>query len=111
MKHELRRGLQAVVGLLGVTLSVVWLSGGCESRVAPGEADLRAETGDPEASALVEEVEGPSIEWTSGEITSARHTAVASRVLARIDDVRVRAQRRVDVAAGVAGVMKAVRVS
>ncbi|MCA9502450.1 MAG: efflux RND transporter periplasmic adaptor subunit [Myxococcota bacterium] len=91
MKHELRRGLQAVVGLLGVTLSVVWLSGGCESRVAPGEADLRAETGDPEASALVEEVEGPSIEWTSGEITSARHTAVASRVLARIDDVRVRA--------------------
>lgn len=39
----------------------------------------------------VELVVEPAFEWASGTVASARQTAVASRILARIDDVRVRA--------------------
>jgi RND family efflux transporter MFP subunit len=37
-----------------------------------------------------------SIEWASGEVAAARHAAVSSRVLARIEDVRVAAGSRVE---------------
>lgn len=40
---------------------------------------------------------GPVFEWASGSVASARHTIVASRVLATIDDVRVRAGAEVEV--------------
>ncbi|MEZ4334264.1 MAG: efflux RND transporter periplasmic adaptor subunit [Myxococcota bacterium] len=39
----------------------------------------------------VVEARGPAFEWASGSVASARHTVVASRVLATIEDVRVRA--------------------
>jgi membrane fusion protein (multidrug efflux system) len=40
---------------------------------------------------------GPVYEWASGSVASARHTIVASRVLATIDDVRVRSGAEVAV--------------
>lgn len=49
-----------------------------------------------EAIAVVAE-RGPVFEWASGAVASARHTIVASRVLATIDDVRVRAGAEVAV--------------
>jgi RND family efflux transporter MFP subunit len=92
MTQGTRRTLEAALGLVVVTAAVMWLSGGCEQRVAPGEIDVAGPTLDANArTAPVEEVTGPAVEWASGEVASARHTAVSSRVLARIEDVRVRA--------------------
>lgn len=94
MTHGARRGIEGVLGVVALTAVVAWLSGGCERRIAPGEADVAS----PEAAggtAAVEEVAEPAVEWESGEVASARHTAVASRVMARIDDVRVRAGQAV----------------
>lgn len=87
-----RRGLEGALGIVVVTAAVAWLSGGCEQRVAPGEVDVAGPTLAADArTALVEEVTEPAVEWASGEVASARHTAVSSRVLARIEEVRVRA--------------------
>jgi RND family efflux transporter MFP subunit len=72
--------------------AVAWLSGGCEDRVAPGEVALppgEVISGGRIAT-VVERVE-PNIVWAAGEVASARHTEVSSRVVARIEDVRARA--------------------
>jgi RND family efflux transporter MFP subunit len=91
-----RRALEIGCGILVLGGAVVWLSGGCEERVSPDrvEADARRAP-DPRRIATVEERREPSVEWSSGQIASARHTVVSSRVLARIEDVRVRAGSRV----------------
>jgi RND family efflux transporter MFP subunit len=85
-----RRGLEGVAMLLAVGVAVAWLSGGCGERIGPGVVG-----GPGEAAAgpvaPVERVLGPSIEWASGAVESARRTAVASRILARIEQVRVAA--------------------
>jgi RND family efflux transporter MFP subunit len=106
--------------VLVLGFAVTWLSGGCEDRVAPGQ--LEAEGAAAQGRAVpVEETNEPAVEWSSGQLASARHTAVSSRVLARIEEVRVRAGSRVaegdllvvleagDLAARVAGAEQAVR--
>jgi RND family efflux transporter MFP subunit len=72
--------------------AVLWLSGGCEERVAPGEAALPAAdaVSGGRVAVVVERIE-PSFTWAAGEVASARHTAVSARVVARIEEVRVRA--------------------
>jgi membrane fusion protein (multidrug efflux system) len=57
--------------------------------------------GPPPAARSGEEIvvaaeRGPAFEWASGSVASARHTTVASRVLATIEDVRVRAGAEVE---------------
>lgn len=91
MTRAVRRGIEALLGVVLVTLAVVWLSGGFEERVGPGEVDVAAERVPDDQVVLVEEITGPAVEWASGDVASARHTAVAARVLARIEAVRVRA--------------------
>lgn len=91
MNRTARRGLEAAAGIAAVAATVVWLSGGCGDRVAPGEVDVAVRSLEGGASVPVEQVVEPAVEWASGEVASARQTAVASRVLARIEDVRVRA--------------------
>jgi len=92
MTRGARRGLEAVLGLVGLAIAVVWLSGGCEVRVAPGNVVSADAFGTGGAVAVVEAVTEPAVEWASGEVASVRHTAVASRVLARIEEVRPRAR-------------------
>lgn len=87
----MRSGLEALAGLLLVGGAVVWLSGGCERRVAPGVIEAGSAAGGEVRSAPVEERVEPAFEWASGAVASARQTAVSSRVLARIEEVRVRA--------------------
>jgi RND family efflux transporter MFP subunit len=87
---RLRRGLEAGIAGIALTLAVAWLSGGCEERVPAGAVDVAGSEPAGEV-AVVEEVTEPAFEWASGEVASARHTAVASRVLARIEAIRVRA--------------------
>jgi len=92
MSGRTRRIAEAGIGLAIMVGAVLWLSGGCEERVAPGEATLppgeRATGG--QIAVVVERVE-PQSDWTAGEVASARHAEVSSRVVARIEDVRVRA--------------------
>jgi RND family efflux transporter MFP subunit len=115
-----RRIGEAALGALVLGAAVAWLSGGCEERVAPGR--IAGESAAKEGqTAVAEEVTAPAVEWSSGQLASARHTAVSSRVLARIEEVRVRAGSRVaegdvlvvleagDLAARVAGAEQAVR--
>jgi RND family efflux transporter MFP subunit len=88
----MRRVGEAGLGLAVMAAAVLWLSGGCEERVAPGEAALSG--ADPPAGghiALVVERTEPSVTWAAGEVASARHTEVSARVVARIEEVRVRA--------------------
>jgi len=95
MTGGVRRGLEAVLGVVLLVGAVAWLSGGCEERVAPGPVDVASPVVEG-GQAVVLEVTEPAVEWASGEVASARHTAVASRVLARIEDVRVRADSAVE---------------
>jgi RND family efflux transporter MFP subunit len=91
MTNAMRRGLEAALGGLGLLLAVGWLSGGCEERVAPGRVEAPGAAVAEAGLAAVEEVALQAVEWATGEVASARHTAIASRVLARIEEVRVRA--------------------
>jgi RND family efflux transporter MFP subunit len=85
-----RRGLEAVAGIATIAAAVVWLSGGCGERVAPGKVERHAPAAGG-SSAVVESVTAPSLEWASGAVDSARRTSIAPRILARIEEVRVRA--------------------
>lgn len=90
MSGPLRRALEAAAGLVVIGLAVVWLSGGCGERIPPGETGpLEGEA--PAGVAVVEHRIGPGIEWASGAVESARRTAVSSRILARIEEIRVSA--------------------
>lgn len=98
MTRGLRRSAEAVLALGVLVVSVAWLSGACETRVSPGTVDVPAAEGEGAGgtTAPVEEVVEPALEWASGEVASARQIAVSSRVLARIDEVRVRAGSSVE---------------
>ncbi len=88
----LRRLLEGAVGVAVLLLAVLWLSGWFGARVAPGSVEppvRRAAFGDRLAPAELREE--PATEWSSGTVASARRTAVASRVLARIERIAVRA--------------------
>jgi RND family efflux transporter MFP subunit len=79
-----------VAGLAVIGLAVVWLSGGCGQRIPPGEVGA-LEGEEPAGVAVVERRVGPGVEWASGAVESARRTAVSSRILARIEEIRVSA--------------------
>jgi RND family efflux transporter MFP subunit len=90
VSERARAGAQVALGVAALGLAVTWLSGGCEERVAPGDVAEQAAPSGADGVAVEERVE-PAIEWAAGQLASVRHTAVSSRVLARIEDVRVRA--------------------
>jgi RND family efflux transporter MFP subunit len=115
-----RRVTELALGVLVLGGAVAWLSGGCEERVAPGHVEAEAIAAQGRAVA-VEETTEAAVERSSGQLASARHAVVSSRVLARIEEVRVRAGSRVtegdvlvvleagDLAARVAGAEQALR--
>ncbi len=90
MSPVARRVVEVGIGLAVLIAAVSALSGGCGERVEPGVVAVQgiAAAGQPVA---VEDETETAVEWASGQVASARQTAVASRVLARIEDVRVRA--------------------
>lgn len=96
MKLLVRRGLQAAAGMAIVAVAIIWLSGGFGHRVSPGVIDVEGIARPANADeAVVEQSVGPVDEWASGALASAQQTVVASRILARIEDMRVRAGDRV----------------
>lgn len=90
MRAGLRRALEAALGLGAIAAAVVWLSGGCGERIAPGRGGAPRPLAEG-PTAEVERVVGETVEWTSGAVESARRTAVSSRILARIEAVTVTA--------------------
>jgi len=86
-----RRETLRLVGLGAVLLAVLlWLAGAFRHRIGGGERAAEAPPA-PAAVATVEAVLEPALESASGTLVSARHTTVSSKILARIEDVRVRA--------------------
>jgi RND family efflux transporter MFP subunit len=90
-----RRGRAAFVLVLG-TLAL--LSANCGRKTQPGEV-TRGGVGAASSArvATVELAVEPVVEQVSGTVASARHTTVSSKILARIDDVKVRAGSEVAV--------------
>jgi membrane fusion protein (multidrug efflux system) len=92
MSKLLRPVLQLVVGGIVLLAAVIWLSGGFGEQIGPD--DRPPATGSPVASGdtvSVQEVWATVYEQASGTIASARHTTISSKILARIDEILVRA--------------------
>jgi len=97
MKFRMRRVAEASVGIASLAVAVSWLSGGCEQKIPAGRVSLPGATATtPGKRVAVTDRIAPSNEWASGEISSARRTAVSSRVVARIEEIRVTAGSRVE---------------
>lgn len=87
-----RRIVEVAAGLAGAAAIVVWLSGGFAYRLAPADIAPRPASRPPNAiEAVVRRKIAPVFEWASGAIASAKRTVVASRILARIEMIRVHA--------------------
>ncbi|UCE85900.1 MAG: efflux RND transporter periplasmic adaptor subunit [Deltaproteobacteria bacterium] len=91
------RILQLGAGVVILVVAVLWLSGACGERIAPGERTASPEAASADArTAVVEAVRESAVEWASGTVASAHETAVSSKILARIAEIPVRAGSVVD---------------
>jgi hypothetical protein len=93
MNKLLVEGARLAVGVLGIAAALVWLSGGCGERIEPGELPDERHPVEGEIAA-VESVTGPVSEAVSGTLISARQTTISSKILARIESVKVSAGER-----------------
>jgi membrane fusion protein (multidrug efflux system) len=92
VRPPLRSVLQVAGGAVVLVGVVAWLSGSCGRKIAPGESAPRTESAAPAGPlAPVRAVSEEVTEQASGTVASSRHTTVSSKILARIDDIRVRA--------------------
>jgi len=97
MRSRTRRIAEAIAGIGLLVVAVAWLSGGCEQKIPPGRVPPAGPAGAAGGQRVpVTERVAPGEEWASGEIASARRTAVSSRVVARIEEIRVTAGSRVE---------------
>ncbi len=101
-------GIRRVLGILGkgvvalvftgvIVVMMVYLAGVFEPKVSstagePGSARKLA----GQSTAVVERVRRPRLETAVGTIRAAREAVVASKILARIEEVRVKAGQRVE---------------
>lgn len=81
---------KTVLALAALGLTVGWLSGGCEERIPPGRVDV-PETGADHRVVEVSEHTEPVFEHASGTVASEIETRVSSKILARIEEIDVRA--------------------
>jgi multidrug efflux pump subunit AcrA (membrane-fusion protein) len=92
--------LKAVAGAAVLIAVVAWLSGGCGDRIGPDDTLPGAHAGRHSgASASVQEERAEIFEVASGTVSSARHTTISSKILARIDSIPVRAGDQVEAGA------------
>ncbi len=97
MSSRIRSIVEALAGTVVLAAAIAWLSGGCNERIGSGRVEAPADAAPAQTSAARGE-RGPVVEWASGSVESARRTAVASRILARIESIAVAAGS--DVSAG-----------
>jgi len=87
--RALRKAMEVVIGGAVLIFAVVWMSGGFAERIAPEDlpparhpASLAVDVVQAERSAV--------FELASGTLVSERHTTIAAKILARIEEVAVR---------------------
>jgi membrane fusion protein (multidrug efflux system) len=98
MSSAIRRGLEGLAALLLAGVTVAWLSGTCGRKIGPGEVAPPASPVPAGGSVVtVRTSVEPVLEEVSGTVESAHHTTVSSEILARIEEVRVRAGSEVAV--------------
>jgi len=92
MNDLTKAALQAILGGAVLVAAVVALSGGCGERIAPGDVPpgVHALPADARIAPVVSE-DAVVYEQVSGTIYSARHTTISSKILARIEQIPVRA--------------------
>lgn len=78
-----------VVGLAGLVLVLMWLSGSFESKIAPGRASVDRATWDGPTEE-VHEITKPHVEVAVGELKASSRTVVSARVMASIEDVFIK---------------------
>ena len=91
MQPNKNRIIVVTIGVVAITLSIMWLSGAFKSKIDIDKIPaLTSQSTDGErvATKLLTET---ATELVSGTLVSARRTTVSSRVLARVEEVRVRA--------------------
>lgn len=91
MQQNKTRIILIVVGVIAIVMSIMWLSGSFESKVDLGNVAKLATQQAKGERTVAKWFTKPAIESVSGTLVSARHTTIASRVLARVEEVRVRA--------------------
>lgn len=90
------RLLGALLLLAGMTLAVAWFAGAFHPKVAPGRVAGQARPVPPPQAWLEVRAERVPVEESApGTVQAVRETAVASRVLARVEAVHVRANQAV----------------
>ena len=92
MSASRRQVVQVVAGVALAVGAVAWLSGSCGSKIDPGRVEP-ASSSDASGYEMiaVERTMEPVVESVSGTVASARHTTVSSKILARIEEVKVQA--------------------
>lgn len=78
--------------LIAIAVGLAWLSGLFSSRIAPDEQQIQVASLPDDVSQMpVASVTETALEWASGTLQSASRTAVSSRILARIEEVKIAA--------------------
>ena len=96
MSPSMRRAAIGAGLLIAIMLGTAWLFGLFGSHIGPDERQARmVSLPDNVSQTPVASVTEPASEWASGTLQSASRTAVSSRILARIEDVKVAAGDRV----------------
>jgi len=86
------RFLPMIVGLLAMVAVIAWMSGFFNSRLAPGQVEVRRRhLRQGRETDVVREVTKDYFEEAVGTLKSAARTLVASKVLARIEQITVSA--------------------
>lgn len=88
---------RAAAGAAVLFGAVAWLSGGCGERIEP--EDRPVAVGGPLDADRIEVVQPETtrlFESASGTVSSARHTTISSKILARIEAIPVRAADEVE---------------
>ncbi len=91
MQRNKNRIFIVVGGVIVIILSIMWLSGAFESKIDLDEIPAFTSQSAEEERAVAKLSTAAAVELVSGTLVSARHTTVSSRVLARVEEVRVRA--------------------
>ena len=91
MQRNKNRIFIVVGGVIVIMLSIMWLSGAFESKIDIDEIPVFTSQSANGERAVAKLSTAAAVELVSGTLVSARHTTVSSRVLARVEEVRVRA--------------------
>lgn len=89
---KIGRLISGAVALTVIFAAIAWLSGWFGSKIQSTTLDDRSRSTVAEgATATVQRSIEPVVEWASGTVESTRRTAIAARILARVEAIEVNA--------------------